>query len=117
MLVKGAPVTSRLYSDYLFFNIAQRKSPELFHDLVAEAIANMEYCMRFRSVRSCVYDKDLKWTQGVGNLSRKRECCNFYDIFLLTVPEVVKMTVTKISSKWHFRFGVYSVQILARDTP
>ncbi|KAJ8250306.1 hypothetical protein COCON_G00222280 [Conger conger] len=48
----------RLYSDYLYFSIAN-KSAEDFHERVSESLQLFEGCLAEASVRSCVYNTTL----------------------------------------------------------
>ncbi|KAG5831166.1 hypothetical protein ANANG_G00300930 [Anguilla anguilla] len=48
----------RLYSDYLYFSIAN-KSAEDFHERVSESLVLFEGCLAQASVRSCVYNTTL----------------------------------------------------------
>lgn len=49
---------SRLYSDYLYFGMAN-KSVEDFHERVSESLQLFEVCMAERSIRSCIYNTSL----------------------------------------------------------
>ncbi|KAG8445601.1 hypothetical protein GDO86_010398 [Hymenochirus boettgeri] len=48
----------RLYSDYLYFSIAN-KSVEDFHDKVNDSVQMFESCLRTSPLRSCVYNTTL----------------------------------------------------------
>lgn len=49
---------SRLYSDYLYFKMAN-KSAEDFHQKVTESVQLFQSCLSERSLRSCVYNTSL----------------------------------------------------------
>lgn len=48
----------RLYSDYLYFKMAN-KSAEDFHQKVVESVRLFQSCLSERSLRSCVYNTSL----------------------------------------------------------
>ncbi|XP_059214749.1 carbohydrate sulfotransferase 15-like [Centropristis striata] len=66
----------RLYSDYLFFNMAN-KSAEDFHQKVVNSVLLFQSCLLERSLRSCVYDTNLY------NIMRVRLSLGIYIVFLL----------------------------------
>lgn len=51
-------VCSRLYSDYLYFKMAN-KSVEDFHQKVIESVQLFQSCLSERPLRSCVYNTSL----------------------------------------------------------
>ncbi|KAM9803826.1 carbohydrate sulfotransferase 15-like [Neosynchiropus ocellatus] len=66
----------RLYSDYLYFNTAN-KSAEDFHQRVAESVQLFQSCLLERSLRSCVYNTTLSKMMTV------RLHLGMYVVFLL----------------------------------
>uniref|UniRef100_A0A671RQU1 Carbohydrate (N-acetylgalactosamine 4-sulfate 6-O) sulfotransferase 15 n=1 Tax=Sinocyclocheilus anshuiensis TaxID=1608454 RepID=A0A671RQU1_9TELE len=70
------PVESRLYSDYLYFGMAN-KSVEDFHERVSESLYLFEGCLAERSIRSCIYNTTLN------NLMPVRLQVGLYVIYLL----------------------------------
>ena len=49
----------RLFSDYKFFPAGGNKSPDDFHKKAEIAIEKMNECLYRRTVRSCIYDRNL----------------------------------------------------------
>ncbi|KAK2921754.1 carbohydrate sulfotransferase 15-like [Channa argus] len=66
----------RLYSDYLYFKMAN-KSAEDFHQKVIESVQLFQSCLSERSLRSCVYNTSLSNTMPV------RLNLGMYSVFLL----------------------------------
>ncbi|XP_013857222.1 carbohydrate sulfotransferase 15 [Austrofundulus limnaeus] len=66
----------RLYSDYLYFTIAN-KSAEDFHQKVVESVQLFQSCLSERSLRSCIYNTSLFYTTPV------RLTLGMYFVFLL----------------------------------
>lgn len=52
------PSVPRLYSDYLYFKMAN-KSAEDFHQKVVESVQLFQSCLSERSLHSCVYNTSL----------------------------------------------------------
>lgn len=57
----------RLYSDYLYFGIAN-KSAEDFHDKVSESLQLFEGCLTESTMRSCVYNTTVNNAMAVSAL-------------------------------------------------
>ncbi|XP_061693340.1 carbohydrate sulfotransferase 15-like [Syngnathoides biaculeatus] len=68
--------TERLYSDYLYFKVAN-KSTEDFHQKVVESVQLFQSCLSERSLRSCVYSTSLSNSMPV------RLNLGIYIVFLL----------------------------------
>ncbi|VDI11644.1 [heparan sulfate]-glucosamine 3-sulfotransferase 3 [Mytilus galloprovincialis] len=49
--------TSRLYSDYMFLKLGQTRTSKGFHDAVHFSITYLKYCMKRRTLESCLYDR------------------------------------------------------------
>lgn len=54
-IYRSSPLSCRLYSDYLYFGIAN-KSAEDFHEKVSESLQLFEGCLTEYTMRSCVYN-------------------------------------------------------------
>lgn len=54
--------TERLYSDYIYEAryIAYPTSPQLFHEVVLEALRNHSDCLQHASLRSCIYNSSIE---------------------------------------------------------
>ncbi|KPP65118.1 hypothetical protein Z043_116486 [Scleropages formosus] len=74
----------RLYSDYLYFGIAN-KSAEDFHERVSESLQLFEGCLSESSMRSCVYNTTLN------NAMPVRLQVGLYIVYLLDWLTVFKM--------------------------
>lgn len=63
----GGPLLARLYSDYLYFGIAN-KSAEDFHEKVSESLQLFEGCLTEYTTRSCVYNTTVNNAMPVSHL-------------------------------------------------
>lgn len=76
----------RLYSDYLYFKMAN-KSTEDFHHKVVESVQLFQSCLSERSLRSCAYNTSLSNAMPVSwngvltydRLSLQKKNYSFYD--------------------------------------
>lgn len=61
------PLLARLYSDYLYFGIAN-KSAEDFHEKVSESLQLFEGCLTEYTMRSCVYNTTVNNAMPVSHV-------------------------------------------------
>jgi len=69
------PLSCRLYSDYLYFGIAN-KSAEDFHEKVSESLQLFEGCLTEYTMRSCVYNTTVNNAMPVSVPSLLLLCCS-----------------------------------------